>query len=108
MSDAAELLKTHLTDRTSGPEGEDGDDPFNINDVNAKDKASYALLVKGSVSTGDWAGAVEALRDMTEAGSYPSPRNLNAWTEVSERKTRQRNTRSRKKKRDEYWLDSVR
>ena len=108
MSDAANLLQNHLTDRTSGPEDENGDDPFNVNDVLAKDKASYSLLVKGSVSTGDWADAVEALKEMTQAGLYPSARNLNSWTEVSEKKTKQRTTRSWKKKREEYWLESVR
>ncbi|CAB9522114.1 expressed unknown protein [Seminavis robusta] len=108
MQEAAQLIDTHLQDRTKGPEGEDGDDPFNVNDVHAKDKGSYSLLVKGAVSEGNWEGAVEALKTMTEAGLYPNSRNLNAWTEVSERKTKQRNTRSWKKKRDEYWLESVR
>jgi len=106
--DAANLLEDNLADRTSGPEEENGDDPLNVHDINAKDKASYALLVKGSVSTGDWADAVEALKDMTEAGLYPNARHLNRWTEISESKTKQRSTRSWKKKREEYWLESVR
>ena len=106
--EASRLLQTHLSDRTSGPEEEDGDDPFNVNDVRAKDKGSYSLLVKGAVSEGNWEGAVEALKTMTDAGLYPNARNLNGWTEVSERKTKQRATRSWKKKRDEYWLESVR
>lgn len=107
-TDAAHLLQNHLTDRTSGPEEENGDDPLNIHDINAKDKASYALLVKGAVSTGDWAEAVEALQEMTEAGLYPNARHLNRWTEVSEGKTKQRSSGSWKKKREEYWLESVR
>jgi hypothetical protein len=45
---------------------------------------------------------------MTTAGLYPVNRHLNEWTEVSERKTKQRTTRGWKKKRDEFWLDSVR
>lgn len=106
--EATTLLSTQLEDRTSGPEEEDGDDPFNVNDVRAKDKGSYALLVKGAVSEEDWEGAVDALRTMTEAGLFPNNRNLNAWTEVSERKSKQRAARSWKKKRDEYWLESVR
>jgi len=106
-SAAAELLQQHLSDRTSGPEFEDGLDPFNVNDVNAKDKAAYSLLVRGAVSDGDWAGAIDALRDMTDAGLFPASRHLNSWTEVSERKTKQRTTRSWKKKRDEFWLESV-
>lgn len=106
--DAANLLQQNLKDRTSGPEEENGDDPLNIHDIHAKDKASYALLVQGAVSTGDWADAVDALKDMTEAGLYPNARHLNRWTEISESKTKQRSTRSWKKKREEYWLESVR
>ena len=108
VQEASTLLNMNLEDRTSGPEEENGLDPFNVNDVWAKDKGSYSLLVKGAVSEGKWADAVDALRTMTEAGLYPNSRNLNAWTEVSERKTKQRATRSWKKKRDEYWLESVR
>ena len=107
-SQAAALLQDNLNERTTGPEAEDGEDRLNINDLTAKDKASYSLLVQGAVSDGDWAGAVEALTNMTEAGLYPKPRHLNTWTEISERKTKQRATRSWKKKRDESYLDSVR
>jgi hypothetical protein len=108
VSDAASLLQSNLADRTTGPEAEDGEARFNVNDLTAKDKGSYSLLVQGAVSDGDWAGAVDALTDMTEAGLYPVARNLNTWTEVSERKTKRRATRSWKKKRDESYLDSVR
>jgi pentatricopeptide repeat protein len=105
--DAANLLQRHLTNRTIGPEAEDGRDTFNLNDVAARDKASYTLLVRGRVLENDWAGAIAALRDMTESGLYPNRRHLNGWTEVSERKTKHRMTRSWKKKRDELWLESV-
>lgn len=105
--EASLLLDTTLDDRTSGPESEDGVDRFNVNDVHSKDKASYSLLVKGAVSDGDWTLAVDALRDMTEAGLYPSHRHLNSWTEVSERKTRNRTTRSWTKKRDGYYMESI-
>lgn len=105
--EAALLLSDNLTERSRGPEPEDGEDQFNVHDLGAKDKASYALLVQGAVSVGNWTGAVKALQSMTGAGLYPAERHLNAWTEVSERKTKQRSTRSRKKKREEYWLDSV-
>lgn len=108
VSDAAALLQSNLSDRTTGTEPEDGDARFNVNDLTAKDKGSYSLLVQGSVSDGDWVAAVHALTTMTEAGLYPAARHLNAWTEVSERKTKQRATRSWKKKRDESYLDSVR
>lgn len=105
--EAALLLSDNLRERSRGPEPEDGHDQFNVHDVGAKDKASYALLVQGAVSVGNWTGAVEALQNMTSAGLFPAERHLNAWTEISERKTKQRSTRSWKKKRDEYWLDSV-
>eukprot|EP00521_Asterionellopsis_glacialis_P014019 CAMPEP_0195290056 /NCGR_PEP_ID=MMETSP0707-20130614/6068_1 /TAXON_ID=33640 /ORGANISM="Asterionellopsis glacialis, Strain CCMP134" /LENGTH=513 /DNA_ID=CAMNT_0040350127 /DNA_START=270 /DNA_END=1811 /DNA_ORIENTATION=- len=108
IKDASELLQQNLADRTSGSEPEVGQNPLNVNDICAKNKASYALLVKGAVLQGDFSEAVDALTDMTEAGLYPNERNLNAWTEVSERKSKQRNTRGRKKKRDEYWLEQVR
>jgi hypothetical protein len=108
VADAASLLQSNLADRTTGPEAEDGEARFNVNDLAAKDKGSYSLLVQGAVSDADWAGAVDALTDMTEAGLYPVARSLNTWTEVSERKTKRRATRSWKKKRDESYLDSVR
>jgi len=108
VDDAKSLIQKHLTDRSRGPEPETGgQETFNVHDMCAKDKASYALLVKGAVASGNWADAVEALEDMTEAGLYPNSRNLNSWTEATERKTKQRTTRSWKKKRDEYWLESV-
>jgi hypothetical protein len=106
VEDASNILQTHLEDRTSGPEEEWGENPFNVNDVRAKDKASYSLLVKGAVSSGDWQNAIHALGNMTQAGLYPNSRNLNSWVEASERKSKQ-NT-SWKKKREEYWLTSVR
>ena len=102
--DARSLLQTNLGDRSIGLEPENGRENVNVPDESAKDKASYALLVKGAIASGSWANAVEALEDMTDAGLYPSNRHLNQWTEVSERKTSQRGS---KKKRDEYWLESV-
>lgn len=102
------LLRSHLANRIVGPESENGPDPFNVYDVGAKNKASYTLLVQGAVSRGNWTQAVTALTDMTEAGLYPAQRHLNAWTEIAERKTKQRTTRSWKKKREEWWLDYVR
>mmetsp|Transcript_15521 Transcript_15521/g.17223 ORF Transcript_15521/g.17223 Transcript_15521/m.17223 type:complete len:452 (+) Transcript_15521:212-1567(+) len=107
LNEANELIQKHLMDRSRGPEPVGGEETFNVHDVCAKDKASYALLVKGAVASGNWADAVEALEDMTEAGLYPNSRNLNSWTEATERKMKQRSARSWKKKRDEYWLESV-
>lgn len=107
MDEAKNIIPRYLTDRSRGPEPEYGSEIFNVHDVSAKDKASYSLLVKGAVSSGNWSEAIEALENMTEAGLYPNSRNLNSWTEVSERKTKHRKTRSWKKKRDKYWLESV-
>ena len=106
--DARNILQDNLGDRSIGPEPEFGSETLNVHDLTAKDKASYALLVRGAIASGSWANAVEALEDMTGAGLYPTTSHLNQWTEASERKTRQRTTRSWKKRRDEYWLESVR
>ena len=105
LREEAERLISMLKDRRIGPEPEEGSQPFNINDVGTKDKGSYTLLVSGAVLEEDWTGAIAALRNMTDAGLYPNQRHLNAWTEVSERKTKNRTTRSWKKKRDEEWIE---
>ncbi|KAL7560126.1 hypothetical protein ACA910_013141 [Epithemia clementina (nom. ined.)] len=105
LRNEAENLINRLKDRKIGPEPEDGVEPFNINDIGTKDKASYTLLVSGAVQEDDWTSAVDALRNMTESGLYPNQRHLNAWNEVSERKTKHRTTRSWKKKRDELWIE---
>ena len=102
--EANEVLDAFLGDRVIGPEPETGGEMLNIHDLGCKDKASYALRVQGAVSAEDWGAAVEALMTMTEAGLYPVERHLNVWTEVSERKTKHRATRSWKKKRDQSWV----
>ncbi|KAG7353569.1 PPR: pentatricopeptide repeat domain containing protein [Nitzschia inconspicua] len=103
VQQARDILQTMLSNRTAGE-----DEIFNVHDLHAKDKGSYSLLVQGSVVTGDWASAVEALGDMTKAGLYPSSRHCNLWSEISERQTRPRAVGSWKKKRDDIWMDSVR
>jgi pentatricopeptide repeat protein len=108
LEDAQSVLQDNLGNRTIGPEPEFGLEALNVNDLSAKDKASYALLVKGAIASGSWTTAVDALEDMTEAGFYPNQSHLNQWAEVSERKMKQRASRSWKKKRDVYWLESVR
>lgn len=105
---ATEMLQTMLSNRTAGEEPEDGSsDRLNVFDLCAKDKGSYSLLVQGGVVTGDWGLAVDALREMTEAGLYPKARHCNLWSEISERRTRPRAVGSRKKKRDDLWAESV-
>ena len=108
ISHATEILQTLLSNRTAGEEPEDGTDIFNVYDLCAKDKGSYSLLVQGAVVTGDWGAAVDALSDMTKAGLYPKQRHCNVWSEISERHTRPRAVGSWKKKRDDFWADSVR
>jgi hypothetical protein len=108
LLEARNVLETHLTNRTSGEEPEYGKDVLNVFDFCAKDKGSYSLLVQSSVASGDWASAVAALQDMTEAGLYPTSRHCNSWREISERQSQRRMVGSWKKKRDDYWLESVR
>jgi len=98
---------------------------LNIHQMQSKDRGSYALLVQGAVMDGDWTGAVEELKQMTEVGFYPNSRNLNAWSEGMERGCRpsggnncqnnvgvyyggRRRRRSWKKKRDGIWLENLR
>ena len=108
FQDAQNVLQMNLSNRTAGEEPEDGMDILNVYDFCSKDKGSYSLLVQSAVASGDWASAVEALQDMTEAGLYPTSRHCNSWTEISERQSQQRAVGSWKKKRDDYWLESVR
>ncbi len=98
---------------------------LNIHQMQSKDRGSYALLVQGAVMDGDWTGAVEELKQMTEVGFYPNSRNLNAWSEGMERGCRpsggnngqngggsyfggRQRRRSWKKKRDGIWLENLR
>jgi tetratricopeptide (TPR) repeat protein len=105
--DAAEIIENLLKDRVAGDEPENGADILNVFDLSAKDKGSYSLLVAGAVISGDWAGAVERLDNMTSAGLYPNQRHVNSWVEVSERKRQPRAVGSWKKKRNDFWLESV-
>jgi len=98
-----EILETMLSNRTAGE-----DEILNVHDLCAKDKGSYSLLVQASVVTGDWGAAVDSLNEMTNAGLYPNPRHCNMWSEISERQTRPRAVGSWKKKRDDFWTDSIR
>jgi hypothetical protein len=106
LNKEADALINSLQDRVIGPESETGEDTLNIYNVQAKDKASYSLLVTSAVNEEDWCGAVDALRDMTESGLYPVGRHLSAWSEIAERKSQQRTANSWKKKRDQYFVES--
>ena len=79
---AEDLLETHLSNRTIGPEPEDGSqDVLNVHDLQAKDKASYALLVQGAVGDHEWVQALDQLQRMTQDGLYPTQRHLHVWNE---------------------------
>ena len=83
---ARSLLQDKLTDRRGDAEAEvETQNSFNIYDVYSKDKSSYNILVSSHIQQGDWGGAVQALRDMTDnAGLYPTRRQLQSWKEVSD------------------------
>jgi hypothetical protein len=101
-TDSKAIVQENLKDRIGDPEAESSfETGFNVYDVQAKDKGSYALQVSNAVNGQDWGEAIDALRDMTaQGGMFPENRHLNLWTEISERQTRQRYARSWKKKRD--------
>ncbi|KAL3938182.1 MAG: hypothetical protein SGBAC_006848 [Bacillariaceae sp.] len=103
VEQARDILQDMLSNRTAGEEPEEGIDILNVHDLCAKDKGSYSLLVQGAVGSGDWGAAVEALGDMTNSGLYPNPRHCNSWNEISER----HRGRSWKKKREDFWTNSV-
>ena len=101
------LIESHLTDRTIGPEADTGETaaPFNVHDVKSKDKAAYTLLVRAAAADQDWTCAIGALRNMTEAGLYPSSRNINSWVEACDK--RDMPSRSWKERREEFWVESL-
>ena len=106
--EASSLIQACLPDRKIRCETDD-DVVLNINDVQSKSRESYALLVSGGVAKGDWESAVQALSQMTEAGLYPTDRQVSVWNEsAAKRERRGRNKRrSWKKRRDQYWLQSL-
>lgn len=106
--EAADLIQTCLPDRKIRCES-DGDIILNVNEFQSKSRESYSLLVSGGVAKGDWKSAVTALSQMADAGLYPSDRQVAVWNEsAAKRERRGRNKRrSWKKRRDEYWLQSL-
>jgi len=58
---------------------------FHVEDVHAKDAASYAIAVNVAVQEKDWGAAVDALRTMTQdAALVPTSRQWHRWTELGE------------------------
>lgn len=104
--DASDLIQACLSDRKTRVETVET--ALNINDVQAKNRESYGILVRGGVAEGDWASAVDALSQMTEAGMYPTGRQKTSWNEIAEKRERRgRSKRSWKKRRDQYWLQGL-
>ena len=106
--EATDLIQTCLPDRKIRCETDEGI-ILNINEFQSKSRESYSLLVSGGVAKGDWKSAVTALSQMADAGLYPSDRQVAVWNEsAAKRERRGRNKRrSWKKRRDEYWLQSL-
>ena len=106
--EATDLIQTCLPDRKIRCET-DEDIILNINEFQSKSRESYSLLVSGGIAKGDWKSAVTALSQMADAGLYPSDRQVAVWNEsAAKRERRGRNKRrSWKKRRDEYWLQSL-
>lgn len=94
------VLEQRLPERRNGEE-----DAINVHDLCAKDKGSYSLLVQTSVIDGDWGLAVSSLSQMVDAGIYPNPRHTNTWYESQ--RSRPRATGSWKKKRNDYWTETI-
>jgi len=66
-----------------------------------KDEASYSILVKNSISQGDWCSAIESLKTMNEAGVYANSRSLNAWSETASKRERRPRRTTWKKQREQ-------
>eukprot|EP01083_Nonionella_stella_P004820 14047_1 len=66
-----------------------------------KDEASYSILVKNSISQGDWSSAIESLKTMNEAGVYANSRSLNAWSETASKRERRPRRTTWKKQREQ-------
>ena len=116
-NDATTLLQTCLSDRKTPimdaterrDDGNGGSTAFNVNDVCSKDRESYGILVRAGLAEGNWETAVDALEQMTDAGMYPTSRQLTVWTETAESNDlrRGRKRQSWKKRRDKYWLEGL-
>jgi len=102
--ESSNLLQRTLAQRTKPTLKNDDTQGYSsagaINEVSAKDGASYNILIQGAVSEGDWSSAIDSLRSMTETGHYPSNGNLNSWTEIANKRERRGSGRKMKKTRE--------
>jgi len=100
--EASKLIHTALMDRSAFTMETTLNDPgnrnrepvyhesvaFNINDMHAKDRVSYNILIEGALSEGDWATAISSLKNMTQLDLYPNSRTLNRWNERAMKRER--------------------
>jgi hypothetical protein len=93
--EGVDLIDSTLADRKTQAQDKEDDElaSFNINDVQAKDAASYNILIQGAITEGDWASAIGSLRDMTDKGLYPESRSLNCWSETARKRERRAGSR---------------
>ena len=93
--EGSDLISNTLADRKTQAQDKEEEyaASFNVNDVKAKDAASYNILIQGAITEGDWASAIGSLRDMTEKGLYPESRSLNTWSETARKRERRAGSR---------------
>jgi len=63
---------------------------FHVDDVSAKDHASYALAVRSHVAEGDWVHAARSLREMGDAGAHATRGQWKDWSELGTSVSRKR------------------
>lgn len=93
--EGSSLITDNLADRKTQAQDKEEElaASFNLNDVKAKDAASYNILIQGAIQGGDWASAIGSLRHMTEKGLYPESRSLNCWSETAQKRERRAGSR---------------
>jgi len=91
-----------LLDETAAKETSKDEAP-----VEYKDEGSYNILIKNSVTQGDWSCAIENLKKMTEAGYYPKSKSLNVWSETATKRERRRKKPTWIKQREQILVKSV-
>jgi len=75
--------------------------------IEFKDEGSYNILIKNSVTQGDWSCAIENLKKMTEAGHYPKSKSLNVWSETATKRERRKKKPTWVKQREQILIKSV-
>ena len=94
-SEGSSLIEQNLPNRITVAQDKEEElaASFNVNDVKAKDAASYNILIQGAIQGGDWEKAIGSLRQMTEKGLFPEGRSLNCWSETAQKRERRAGSR---------------